>query len=284
MYNFYDKTGQMTLEFEKSAAGIILKPSTVTGKRRAQGRIQDELGNLIAAYANFKSAIAAWDVAIHQFDYENTTIWSKFGRDQAIQVVKEIKYAKDAISAWTDTASKIAANTLEVSMRLTGAASDAVLHSVPKVVGAGMTVNVDPQAAAAAVQNVPRLAATTAQATALVAAKNALVENNGWDTFLEVLLDQMEMASEYVDKYDEYYQRMLAAAEKVNDAAGEVRSAFVELQTAQCAVETVIAEAERLLDERTLVRQQAVDSLTKTRYSEMFFRLARNNALSRYSA
>ena len=284
MYNFYDKTGQMTLEFEKSAAGIILKPSTVTGKRRAQGRIQDELGNLIAAYANFKSAIAAWDVAIHQFDYENTTIWSKFGRDQAILALTEIKYAKDAVSAWTDTASKIAANTLEVSMRLTGAASDAVLHSVPKVVGAGMTVNVDPQAAAAAVQNVPRLAATTAQATALVAAKNALVENNGFDTFLQVLLDQLEMASEYVDKYDEYYQRMLAAAEKVNDAAGEVRSAFVELQTAQCAVETVIAEAERLLDERTLVRQQAVDSLTKTRYNEMFFRLARNNALSRYSA
>ena len=54
--------------------------------------------------------------------------------------------------------------------------------------------------------------------------------------------------------------------------------------TAEAALETVIAEAERAIDERTLARQQATDALTKTRYNEMFFRLARNNALSRYSA
>ena len=54
MYNFYDRTGQMEYEFEKSASGIVLKPANITGKRRAQGRIQDELGNLLAAYANFK--------------------------------------------------------------------------------------------------------------------------------------------------------------------------------------------------------------------------------------
>ena len=60
------------------------------------------------------------------------------GNGIAILALTEIKYAKDAVSAWTDTASKIAANTLEVSMRLTGAASDAVLHSVDGRVRRGL--------------------------------------------------------------------------------------------------------------------------------------------------
>ena len=284
MYNFYDRTGQMEYEFEKSASGIVLKPANIAGKRRAQGRIQDELGNLLAAYANFKSAVAAWDVAIDQFDYENTTIWSKFGRDHALMVLKEANFVRETVATWGEAADKMLVNTLDTTLRLSGMVSQATFESVPSIVGAGMTVNVDPSAVAAAATVLPRITTFTTQGMSLIAAKNALVANDGAATAFEVAIEAMEAANDYVDRYDDYYQRMLAAAEKVNDAAGEVRSAFIELQTAQCAVETVIAEAERVIDTRTLARQQAVDALTKTRYNEMFFRLARNSALSRYSA
>ena len=284
MYNFYDKTGEMEFEFEKSASGIVLKPSNITGKRRAQGRIQEELSNLLAAYAGFKSAINAWDVAIHQFEYENTTIWSKFARDHALMVLNEAKYLNDTISTWGSVADEIAVNTFDITLRMNNMLNDLANNAVPAVIGAGMTVVTDPQAVAGAVVLAPRSGLLLAQGTSLLTAKNALVTLDGWDKFYEVAVEAMEAANNYVDLYDDYYQRMLEAAEKVNDAVGEVRSAFIELQNAQCAVETVIAEAERVIDERTLARQQASDVLTKTRYNEMFFRLARNNALSRYSA
>jgi hypothetical protein len=65
-------------------------------------------------------------------------------------------------------------------------------------------------------------------------------------------------------------------------AANDVVTAYQTLQAKQAKVESVIAEAERIIDERTLERTQAADSITKERYNDMFFRLARNNALSRY--
>ena len=89
---------------------------------------------------------------------------------------------------------------------------------------------------------------------------------------------------DYISTYDGFYDDVYSAAAEVYSSARECRDAYVELLAAECAVETVVAEAERIIDERTLARQQAVDILTKTRYSDMFFRLARNNALSRYDA
>ena len=284
MYNFYEKTGQMEFEFEKSATGIVLKPSNITGKRRAQGRIQEELGNMLAAYGNFKSAIAAWDTAIHLFDYENTTVWSKFGRDHALMLAQEAKYINETVSNWGSVADKQLVNSFDLALKMTDMLTELQDAAVPSVIGAGMTVITDPDSVVAAAALGPRSAFLMTQATSFLAAKNALETITGWDKFFDLAAESMEAANNYVDKYDDYYQRMLAAAEKVNDAAGEVRSAFIELQNAQCAVETVIAEAERVIETRTLARQQATDALTKTRYNEMFFRLARNNALSRYSA
>jgi len=284
MYNFYNKTGQITFEYERTASGIIVKPSRITGKRRAQGQIQDALGELLAAYANYKSALDAWDIAIKQFDYENTTIWSKFSRDHALKVLKEVYFGWETVQNWKSTADKILVNTLESALKLQGDVASRVIRSVPSITGAGMTVNVDPQAVANAAAAPATTASQTTLNAALVAAKNDLVANDGVSTGLEVAIEAMETANDYVDTYDDYYQRMLAAAENVNSAVGDIRSAFIELQAAQAAVETVIAEAERVIDTRTLVRQQATDTLTKARYNEMFFRLQQNNALSRYSA
>ena len=81
----------------------------------------------------------------------------------------------------------------------------------------------------------------------------------------------------------EEYDSLCEAYGALDEAHGAVVSAYRSLQIAQTAVETVVAEAQRIIDERTLVRQQAVDSFTQARYGEMFFRIQRDNALSRYS-
>ena len=79
-------------------------------------------------------------------------------------------------------------------------------------------------------------------------------------------------------------EKLGAAVSALDKAGNEVLSAYRNLQIAQAAVETVVAEAQRVIDERTLKRQQAVDSFTQARYAEMFFRIQRDNALARYSS
>jgi hypothetical protein len=159
-----------------------------------------------------------------------------------------------------------------------------IISSLPKIQGAGMTVNIDPSALASSVIMGPSLSLTTQRETALLAAKNALVINDyGKETkdFLKKLLEiGVNLAKDRVAKHASLRSDWYACTLAGNDLV----SAYQTLQAKQAKVESVIAEAERIIDERTLERAQAADSITKERYNDMFFRLARNNALSRYSS
>ena len=147
-----------------------------------------------------------------------------------------------------------------------------------------MTVVVDPRAFADAATGVARTAALGALKGSQVTAKNALAIFEAQKAAFDFAIGEYDIMVDYMTTYDGYYDTAYSAASEVLDAARACKDAYAELMTAEAALETVVAEAERAIDERTLARQQATDALTKTRYNEMFFRLARNNALSRYSA
>ena len=115
-------------------------------------------------------------------------------------------------------------------------------------------------------------------------AKNILESARAGKIAFEASAAALDATMDYMDTYDGYYATAVEAANAVLEAARACKGAYAEMMTAEAALETVIAEAERVIDTRTLARQQATDALTKTRYNEMFFRLARNNALSRYSS
>jgi hypothetical protein len=147
-----------------------------------------------------------------------------------------------------------------------------------------MTVNIDPRALASTATSGAALSLATQRETALLAAKNALVmkENSMsiWSLLEQLFESGKNIAMDRVEKSDKLNSDWYA----YNAAGNEVVYAYQTLQAAQAKVESVIAEAERIIDERTLERAQAADSITKERYGDMFLRLARNNALSRYSS
>ena len=282
--NFLETQDFDTFTYEKSATGIILKPSNVTGKRRACGQIQEKMGEFLVAYRGFKSSLKEWELANAGFEYQVGVVRRSAVFHSLRQALTAAKTAYEIYAAADEPLLKMSINALEMTKDIQDASADAVEDSIPRIQGAGMTVNIDPHALAKSVMSPALIAQTTMRSTALLTAKNMLVASDAIQTGFDIADQTFDIMVDYMDTYDDYYATVVEAAEEVRSAAKECRSAYVELLSAEAAVETVVAEAERVIDERTLARQQATDVLTKTRYNEMFFRLARNNALSRYSA
>ena len=273
-----------TLKYEKSASGIILKPANVSGKRRAQGKIQDAMGVFLVAYRGFKTSLDNWATATDAFEYKVSVI----NRSAAFHTIKQaLSASKTAYATFVsvqEAACKTALNGLEVLGDTTAEVQEGMKNLVPGIQGAGMTVNIDPRAiASAATFGAEQATFTTIQQMQLTA-KNILEGFRVGQAAFDISEQVLNTAVDYMETYDGYYASAVEAANAVLEAARACKGAYVEMLTAEAALETVIAEAERAIDERTLARQQATDALTKTRYNEMFFRLARNNALSRYSA
>ena len=274
----------ITIKFELSANGLVVKPKSITGKRLAQGRIQEALASFIVAYAEFNDAIDSYDSALE--DYESSVIHSMM-----FTTIHEAKHAYEVVTAVTDyidagkrAALNILVNTLECVNGEAEKTIASALNAVPDIVGAGMTVNTDPRALASGVAAPARVALGKTLGATILAAKNTLAEDEAGQDWKNIALGTFTALEELVNDRLEEADALGEAWGALDNAYGEVIAAYRNLQIAQAAVETVIADAQRIIDERTLVRQQAVDSFTQARYGEMFFRIQRDNALSRYSS
>ena len=282
--NFGDTEAPTEYKWEKSATGIVLKPANVSGRRRAQGRIQDALAEMLVAYGDFKRKLNSWNRACDSFEYDLKAVRNKVAWHTIKEVYDKGKFIYDDIQAAEEAAVKATLNSLEFAQKSSSDLREKIIGAAPTIVGAGMTVNTDPSAVIKSVYDTAALPQKVAINAGIWVAKNDLVKIEAFDRFLGYAGEALDATISYIDTYDELYLRIRDAASDFNSAADDVLEAFRELQAKQAAVETVVAEAERLIDTRTLARQQATDVLTKTRYNEMFFRLTRNNALSRYSA
>ncbi|MBQ3811175.1 MAG: hypothetical protein II839_10200 [Kiritimatiellae bacterium] len=275
---------EMARTFNLSARGLVVKPANITGSRLAQGKIQDALGEFLLAYSSFTRGIKDYEYQTDQFYYEINAVRSKSVRDALMKIWEEGYNIFEYTKTVADESLQATINTLEFASKQSKAIQEQVVGATPKIIGAGMTVNTDPQAIVQAAVGTPAISAQLATDASIVVAKNARLGLDGSEKFMAITGAALETANEFFDNLDDYYQRVRDAAEDQYDASVELNGKWKALQAAQAAVESVVAEAERVIDERTLARKQAADNLTKARYNEMFFRLARNNALTRYDA
>ena len=276
-----DETVEFT--FELSANGMICKPETISGKRLAQGKIQDALANFIVAYAAFNDAVDGYDDALE--DYRTAIVHSML-----FTTIQETRHAYEIASSvidYKDAAEKVTLqimiNTLEMARGKTESILEQIKQGIPSITGAGMTVNTDPRALASIPLNQAGEVLENALLGKLFFAKNMLAKNEAEQDWKDITLASYTALEDAVNDRLEEFDSLCEAYGALDEAYGTVVSTYRDLQIAQAAVETVIAEAQRVIDERTLVRQQAVDSFTQARYGEMFFRIQRDNALSRYS-
>ncbi len=273
-----------TFTFELSANGLVVKPSNITGKRRAQGKIQDALAEFLSAYSSYDRALDNYDYAYTQFEYECNLVREAIVFHVVREAFQSAKLITETVLEASACAMKVTKNTLESLGKVGIDALQNAADISPEIMGAGLTVNVDPSAIVKGATFPATLCYETTVQSGILIAKNSLDSFDGIQAFLNLSERALDLIMETFEANNEWYDRVRSAAETQYEAMRDIGGAFRQLQTAQAAVETAIAEAERILDERLLVREQAVDVLTKARYNEMFFRLDRNDALSRYDA
>jgi len=273
-----------TFVFELSANGLVVKPSYVTGKRRAQGRIQEALGEFLDAYAEFLRAQAYYEYTCTQFEYELNAIRADISFHVIRTAFADTRAVAEAVLNASECAMKVTKNTLESVQKLGIDITRGMVDVAPQIAGAGLTVNVDPSSILKGATLPAMVTMESTAETGILLAKNSI---DGFDAIaagFDITERILETVLGTFEANIAWYDQARAAYEEQLGAMVSVATAYRELNIAQANVETVIAEAERILDERQLVRQQAADILTKARYNEMFFRLDRNDALSRYDA
>ncbi|MBR6021460.1 MAG: hypothetical protein IK066_03465, partial [Kiritimatiellae bacterium] len=266
--------------FQLSANGFILKPSNITGKRRAQGQIQEALGEFLSAYSSFTRAKEDYDYAWTQLEYELNSIRAAISFHVIRTAFEDLKFGVELYKAVQDTVLKCSIHLLEWAYKSTDEIQKNLVAAAPKIIGAGLTVNTDPSALVGAATGTTALTLKETIGSTIVASKCEMDGTDGLLNGLEISEKIMETVFSTFEANIEWYDQARSAAEAQYEAMRAVSGAYRELNIAQARVETVIAEAERILDERQRTREQSVDILTKMRYNEMFFRLERNEALS----
>ena len=271
-----------TFTFVLSANGFVLKPDNITGKRRANGRIQDALSEFLLAYNAYNSAYSAYTVAEDNLKYQSKYAKANLAFQNIMAAVQNTLKVVESSKAIKDSALKVTLNSLEIGLKLNELPYKTVTDAIPTIAGTGVTINIDPSAIAKAAVLPGKTVSELSAYLGILAAKNAIDGTSWMEKLPEIVTQGISSAWDLANAYDAAYSRILGAVGAQFSAVVQLASAWREVNLAQTHVESVIAEAERILDERQLVRQQASDVLTKMRYNEMFFRLDRNDALSHY--
>ena len=275
-------TNRFSLAF--SASGLVLKPESVTGARRAPGEIQQAYGNYLQAYAKVKRAIY-----LYQLRTMGLEAGLEAAKDSRSLAIAKASIAEALIAVRTAMAFRIhvlkkALNRNEMMLGTVLATSNTRSKVFPRVAGGGLGgAIVDPAAIIlSAMEPIEQTTTRTLFGTRLIT-KNQLIADVPQAT-MQGLLDMFGSAVGYFAEINAITMSVVEAFNMQIAARDELESAWGEMIAAQAAFEVVVAKAQRLLESRELERQQAAVALTKLRYHNMFFRQTRNESLARYSA
>ncbi|MDJ0653629.1 MAG: hypothetical protein QNJ40_05735 [Xanthomonadales bacterium] len=260
------------------------KPEAWTGVRRAPGRLQTTLGEVLQARIALRQALVAYDKL--RLDIEDAVdgLEAKFNiKEQNI----DIAITERNVLLGLTVVNQVAANAAIVARRI-GEFSDfsfkAGSECVPKNVIAGLAAGGD--------------IASTARCTVHTAGN---VVKLGFDTLADVL----DIAGNVADAAKEDVSAIASIQTLINDttldlfdAKGEIDALLREepLQRAEIFARAeaaqqllgdynaTLAEGLRVLDQLKAFRRRGAEAIQEYRYEDMAFRIFRNDALQKYRA
>ncbi|MCR5752056.1 MAG: LamG domain-containing protein [Kiritimatiellae bacterium] len=277
-----DSSKTVTISYTLTPDGIPQAKSNM-GARRTEGSIQTAYRSFIAAYQKAKSACAAYDKARAVLDVQRDIAKQKLGIAAADLAFDEI------INAWTvsktvvdfgadraiDAATLIAKGVTNIT--------EVGFKSTPKIIGAGLTVNTDPQAIVGGIVEGMRSVTAGAAESAIFAAKFTKANMAFTDKLLKLGIDIVLDGFDFYNAEVSSWERLKSAVDAVGSAAGSVRDAYASLVSAEQAYRAQIAKGDQLLEELAMVRRQWANGATATRYADMYNRVQRNSALTKYN-
>ncbi|MBR2837952.1 MAG: hypothetical protein IKE55_04155 [Kiritimatiellae bacterium] len=276
-------TGQFSLTF--SPDGLVVKPDTVTGTRRAVGRIQQAYADFLVAYADVTGALTVYNRCVEEIEYHSEKAERIYGVKTAFYGYKDFKAAESMAASTYRLVKKIVKSASKQADKEKADVKETSKDAIPKMLGAGMTI----------VQDAQRIigdSAVNALFTALTVLKCA------FDAKTEIDMHVLDYADEILKGVEELFENSVGMIEveyeakdevfeavaAASDAADALQTAIAKMSAAEQAFSAIIDEGDRIQEEREAVRKSLANEASRLKYDDMFFRQVRNRALSRYES
>ena len=276
-------SGTRTVEFTFTSDGKwIVKPPEWTSKRRAPGEIQTAISDLILSKANLEKGMDEYNLILRDVEAERTLLEAQFNQNMAeIQILSA---AKTNILALDDSIKFHNRNQLALSR--TAESSDrvfeAIIEGIPKVAGIAANDVCAPARAAlygsAAAVSITLNSAADGESSAQLSDElsKEQIERNTELQLLSIVGNRVDLL--------ERYNGLLDLVDDANVKRLELATIKEQVEQAVAQLQSVIAQGERLLDERTAWRTKSAPEIQELRYQDMAFRIVRNDALQKYRA
>ena len=177
----------------------------------------------------------------------------------------------------------MALNSLEYFNTLNQEGAEAVEDAVPATVGAGLTVITSPRSFVEAAMSAIKVAGNNTTAASKMTLKNSLITSSIPGIALSYAFDEVNCWVDYYQQINSIVEGVRERASAVNEAESNLQASIVKMNMAVEAYNAGVAKGETCLAEREAARKVHANRIAQARYNDMFFRLQRNTALSRYS-
>ena len=272
---------EIPISYIVNEGGIRMKPLTVTGARRSEGSIQAAYRNYLSAYLKVKEVMSNYDTKLTMLKEGmkliktmEGAIWQTFAVELGVNVAKIPFYSMD--QEYQIELGRLALEIMRIEKTY-------VSESIPGIQGTGTTIIIDPSATAGAASYTSGMANLWNISSVLLAAYSRKHLNQNVNSYIDLAKVAYDIEEKIRSTYDELRGKIDTAAMEVNLAALAIQPAFADLAAAEAAYRTEVEKGEQLQEQRALWRQQVSNNATEQRYLDMYNRVQRNIALTKYT-
>ena len=281
----YLSNTNLYISYTLSAHGFFKKPANWTSQRTSPGRIQRAISDIVKARNAAFTAFYWADAAKYDLDWAIASLDQKVASQARVRGVQTNILIAQTVSDAAKLAAEISASFVDLFSDDAGKAADALAEGIPKSLIAGLAVGGDFTAPLRAViKAAGNLSSTLIKGVAFAAG-----------TVQKSLASATEIANRYLEfnqiAPEEFSQELRAAVSGVRDAVYGMNNNFMtinqrlqELDDAQSRYRALLAEGDRIRQEREIFRQRAAAVIQGYRTRDAAFRIFRNEKLERYKA
>jgi hypothetical protein len=281
----YLQNTNLYLEYTLSSHGFFKKPAAWTGQRSSPGKIQQSISDIIKARNAAYAALYWADAAKYDLD------WAIRSLEFKVQTHKQV-FAYETTIAELETVTDTAKLAYEIYEKI---------HEETKTQIDGLTTTLERAMPLSLIAGLAAGGDLTSGARASIEAQGVTLKTAiGWKNVgifsaVQALETANEIAGRFIElngiKVEQWYQELRNHVSVVRDKVYGMNNNLMtinqriqELDDAQRKYQTLLAEGERIQQERQIFRQRAAAVIQGYRTRDAAFRIFRNEKLERYKA
>jgi subtilisin-like proprotein convertase family protein len=273
-----NQTFQVTYPFSTGDYGLIAPPGW--GSRRAPGKLQMNLSDLLRAEAKLKQAIVKYDLLLAQIDDATSVLQAQYNLND----IKIKARSAEFVSLTALSAARTAAKAISINAKRAGEiandVTEAVVEGIPKSIG----VSSD---ALAFIRGAVKTVTVTSKQAFFAAADQGEFAEYTLKEAGDLAKNSVSLALEVESQKPDVLQKVKSLEQLVRSEI-QVRYELFDLKEglkqAMGNYQATLAQAQRLAEERIAFRRSVAATTQQARYNDMAFRIFQNDALQKYRA